>query len=154
MKSSSRSRDGQQAGEDADVLVVGLDVAAEGEAVALARGEADGFVRNQRVDEAFEVVEVGVAVGLVPTGGGGAAGEQDGEGFAFLVPGLAAAGVAEDAAHFEETQGFRLLADVSRGGGDETGNDARAHDGVVLAEREFHADDVAVLQGAQRQGVG
>jgi hypothetical protein len=99
-------------------------------------------------------VEVGVAFGLVPCGGSGAAGEKDGEGFAFLVLGLAAAGVAENAAHFEETQGFLLLADVSRGGGDESGHDARAHDGVVLAEREFHADDIAVLQRAQRQGVG
>jgi hypothetical protein len=39
---------GQEAGEDAEVLVVGLDVAAEDEAVALARQEADGFVRKQR----------------------------------------------------------------------------------------------------------
>ena len=69
-----------ESGEDADVLVVRLDVATELEAIAVARAEADVFVRNEGVDQALEVVEVGLAVGLVPTGGSGAAGDEDGEG--------------------------------------------------------------------------
>src|SRR5690606_4704499 len=112
-------------GEDADVLIARLDIATESEAVAFFRDEADRVARQQRGEQTFEVVYIRGTFLRGPSGGSHAAGEQDGEGFAFLVLRLATARIAENAAHFEETQGFRLLAHIARGGGDETRHDAR-----------------------------
>ena len=82
------------------------------------------------------------------------AGDEDGKGIAFLILGFAAAGIAEDPTHLEEAQGFCLLAGVALGGGHQPGDDARAHDCVILAEWGFHSDEIAVLERAEREDIG
>jgi hypothetical protein len=46
------------------------------------------------------------------------------------------------------------LAGGALGGGNESRDDAGAHDRVILAERGFHADEIAVLHGTKGINIG
>ena len=80
-------------------------------------------------------------------------GNQDAQGIRFNVPALAAARIAEDAAKFKEAQAGHTLVAVAHGGGNQAGRMGGTQHGVILAERQGHADEVTVLKGAQGQGI-
>ena len=135
----------QEPRKDTNRLITGADVASDRKAFAIFWRKTDARSRDQRGDEAFEIEGVGDVLGLIPTDRTRRAGEQDAEGFAFLILRFATARIAKHATHFKEPQRFRLLAHIAHGGGDKPGDHARTHHRVIFAERQLHADRVAIL---------
>ena len=57
-------------------------------------------------------------------------------------------------ADLEEAERFGSLADIAGCGGDQTRDQARAHHGMVFAQRQAHPDRIPGQEGFQREGVG